>query len=247
MPETIAVAGKGGTGKTTLAALIVRELINRGKTPVLAVDADPNNCLNELLGVDYESTVVSLADGLMKDKDSLPAGLTKERYLEMNFQNAIVESRGFDLMVMGHPEREGCYCAANNMLKNCMERLSSNYPFTVMDNEAGMEHLSRRTARNIDELLIVANPSKISLKSAERIGKIAGELKLNVRNIHTVINEPGARPEGFPEAGGEDVSGRIPHDEELYGLSLRGGNVFELSGGSKALRAVSGLLEKIGV
>lgn len=247
MPETIAVAGKGGTGKTTLAALIVRELISRGKTPVLAIDADPNNCLNEMLGVDYESTVVSLADGLMRDKDTLPAGVTKERYLEMNFQNALVESSGFDLMVMGHPEREGCYCAANNMLRNCMERLSSNYPYTVMDNEAGMEHLSRRTARDIDELLIVANPSKISLKSAERIGKIAEELKLNVKNIRTVLNEPGASPEGLPGELGEDVSGHIPFDEELYRLSLRGGSVFELSEDSKAQGAVSRLLDEIGV
>ena len=247
MSKTIAVAGKGGTGKTTLSALIIMELIKKGRTPVLAIDADPNNCLNELLGVDYEKTVVSLADDLMKDKNDLPAGFTKERYIDLNFQGALVESRGFDLMVMGHPEREGCYCAANNMLKNCMEKLGENYPYTVMDNEAGMEHLSRRTARNIDELLIVANPSAISIKSAERIRRIAEELKLNVKNIHTILNEPAACPGESSLTEDENIAGFIPHDDELYNLSIRGGAVFELGEDSKAARAVSVMLERLGV
>ncbi len=247
MSKTIAVAGKGGTGKSTLSALIIMELVKKNKTPVLAIDADPNNCLNEWLGLDFEKTVVSLADDLMKDKDDLPAGFTKERYIDLNFQSALVESKGFDLIVMGHPEREGCYCAANNMLKNCMEKLSANYPYTVLDNEAGMEHLSRRTARNIDELLIVANPSKISIKSAGRILKLVDELKLNVKSARTVINEPAACPEEHSIPERDDIAGLVPHDEELYRISIRGGTVFELGENSKAVKAVSELLGNLGI
>ncbi len=246
MSKTIAVAGKGGTGKTTISGLIIRHLVQNGKTPVLAVDADPNNNLHETLGVTFEKTVVSLVDELMADKDNLPPGMTKERYLELNFQDALVENKGFDLLVMGHPEREGCYCAANNMLRRCMDTLSANYPYIVMDNEAGMEHLSRRTTRNVDYLLVIANPTAVSLKSALRIQSIAEELKLNVKKTCTVLNELIGPPGGIASPAGLDILGRIPYDGELLELGLAGKSVFDLPDEAKAGAALSELMGKLG-
>ena len=211
MSYTIAVAGKGGTGKTTLSALIISYLLRAGRKPVLAVDADPNSNLNEALGIKYDRTVVSTIDEIMSKKEELSPGLTKERLLELHFQDALVESPGFDLLVMGHTEGPGCYCHANNLLRGFMDKLKENYPYIVMDNEAGMEHLSRRTTRDVDLLLIIANPNPVSLRSARNIFKMTEKLDLAIKKSCLVINEN--RP------GGLNLQEFIPPTSHLIPLN----------------------------
>ena len=154
MTYTVALAGKGGTGKTTLAGLLIKYMVKNGKTPILAVDADCNANLNEVLGLNIACTVGGAREDMKKG--SVPSGMTKDIFMEMRLEEAIVESDGFDLIVMGQPEGAGCYCAANSLLTNFLDRIQNNYPYVVMDNEAGLEHLSRRTTRNVDALLVVS-------------------------------------------------------------------------------------------
>jgi len=255
---TIALAGKGGSGKTTMAGLITDYLLRKGKKPVLAVDADPNSNLNEILGVKYDKTVISTVDDVMREKEKLPAGITKERYLEFHLQDAIIESAGFDLLVMGRTEGPGCYCRANDLLRSFMEKLRENYQYTVMDNEAGMEHLSRRTTRDVDVLLIVANPTVVSLRSAERIYEISHKLSLNIKKRYLVINETGINlPAGSTEidlppaegsaSNGWKLAGKVPYDEELLKASINGNSVFNLPQTSLAKKAVSEIMKNLGV
>ncbi|MEJ2167241.1 MAG: AAA family ATPase, partial [Desulfobacterales bacterium] len=164
MPYTIALAGKGGTGKTTLAGLLIKYLVKQNKTPVLAVDADCNANLNEVLGLKVKDTLGNAREEMKKGV--VPGGMTKDIFMEMKLEEALVEAPGFDLVVMGQPEGAGCYCAANTLLVGFMERLANNYPFIVMDNEAGMEHISRLTTKNVDILLIVADTSRRGLQAA---------------------------------------------------------------------------------
>ena len=242
---TIALAGKGGSGKTTIAGLIVSYLLNSGKEPILAVDADPNSNLNEILGVDFNRTVVSTVDEIMEKKEEIPAGMTKERLLEFHLQDALVESRGFDLLVMGRTEGPGCYCRANDLLRSFMEKLVENYQYVVMDNEAGMEHLSRRTTKDVDALLIIANPTPVSLRSAERIHKISGELKLDIKKTYLVINELGMNlPAGNTKLN-LPLLGKIPYDEELLRVSMSGGSIFDLPEDSIARKAVFEIIAKL--
>ena len=169
MGFTIAVAGKGGSGKTTISSLIIRHLIKTGYDPILAVDADPNANLGESMGIDVKETVGTMLDRFQKEKNEIPAGMTKEAYLELKLNNLIIENKGFDLISMGRGEGQDCYCYPNTILRKVIDRLSENYAFVVMDNEAGMEHLSRGTTRDIDELLIVSNHS---VKGVRTIGRI---------------------------------------------------------------------------
>ncbi|MCX7917673.1 MAG: AAA family ATPase, partial [bacterium] len=168
----IGVAGKGGTGKTTLSSLIILSLLRMNQKPVLAVDADPNSNLAENLGIPQPKSLVEIVNEIEKIKNNLPYGMEKSKYLEMRIQEAISEQKGFDLLVMGRTEGPGCYCYANNLLREWMEKIEKNYKFVVMDNEAGMEHISRRTSGNLDILLIVSLSDKISLKAAENIYKM---------------------------------------------------------------------------
>jgi CO dehydrogenase maturation factor len=245
MMNTIALAGKGGTGKTTIAGLIVSCLLGREKKPILAVDADPNSNLNEILGVKSERTVISVVDEIMEKKEDLPAGVTKERLLEFHLQDALIESRGFDLLLMGRTEGAGCYCRANDLLRAFMEKLKENYQFVVMDNEAGMEHLSRRTTRNVDILLIVANPTAVSFRSAQRIYETAKQLKLGVGRVCVIINELNS---ALPHKEYDlelEVAGNVPYDEELMKMSVDGSSVFDLPQTSVGRKAVDELMRKL--
>ncbi len=249
MAYTIAVAGKGGTGKTTLVALIIGHLLRSGKKPILAVDADPNSNLNEALGITFSQTVVSTVDEIMDKKEDLSPGITKERLLDYQLQDALVESKGFDLLVMGRTEGPGCYCHANNLLRDFMEKLKGNYRDVVMDNEAGMEHLSRRTTRDVDTLLIVANPTPVALRSAKRIQETAGKLKLKIKKNYLVLNETAGNSQG--EEKMEDVGlpllGRIPYDEEIMERSVKAKSLLDLPESSVALQAVTEIMGKLGV
>ena len=166
MQYTIALAGKGGTGKTTMAGLLIKYLVKHNKTPILAVDADCNSNFNEVLGLEIKDTLGNAREEMKKGV--VPGGMTKDIFMEMKLEESLVEAPGFDLIVMGQPEGAGCYCAANTLLAGFMERLAGNYPFIVMDNEAGMEHISRLTTKNVDILLIVTDPSRRGLQAAIR-------------------------------------------------------------------------------
>ncbi len=252
---TIALAGKGGSGKTTTAGLVINYLLKTGKKPVLAVDADPNSNLNEVLGVGFDRTVVSTVDEIMEQKEKLPAGITKERLLEFHLQDAIIESKGFDLLVMGRTEGQGCYCRANDLLRSFMEKLRENYPYVVMDNEAGMEHLSRRTTRDVDILLVVATTTPVSFRAAQRIYETVEKLKLNVKKSYLVVNEMGGLKEKAEkvdkergEAGmffGLEVLEHIPYDEELLKASINGRSIFDLPDTSIAKKSVEEMMEKL--
>jgi len=190
MAFTIAVAGKGGVGKTTLSALIIVDLLRKGFKPVLAVDADPNVNLNILLGIEAPQAIGTLREKALEEVKNIefPAGMSKATYLEYGFQSCLAEGEGFDLMVMGRPEGPGCYCFANDVLRKFIDKLTPNYRYVVIDSEAGMEHLSRRTTQNVDILFMISDSNLIALKSAKRISDLVDELKLNISKRYLVLN-----------------------------------------------------------
>jgi len=257
MSRTIAVAGKGGTGKTTLCALMITYLLKGEKTPVLAVDADPNANLNEALGVEFDTTVVDTVDEVMGDGGAVPAGVAKRQVMEYHMHDALVESRGFDLLVMGRTEGPGCYCHANDLLRGFLEKLSGSYAHVVMDNEAGMEHLSRRTTRDVDVLLIAANPTVTALRSAGRIFEIAEKLDLNPGQSYLILNRLNA-PAGPPveatalsselsrlEESGLPLLGEVPYDEQVMAYSMEAKGILELSEDAAASTAVGEMMAKL--
>lgn len=247
MPFTIALAGKGGTGKTTLAGFLLRYLSERGKTPVLAVDADSNANLNEVLGVEVADTLGTAREDMKKGK--VPEGMTKDVFISMRMEEAIVESDGYDLVVMGQPEGSGCYCAANNLLTNFLEKLTDNYPFLVMDNEAGMEHISRLTTKNVDVLLIVADTSRRGLQAAVRINDLARELNIGVEKSFLIINQsrngvPDAAKAIIDEAGLE-LAGTIPEDDDVYEYDMKGEPTVGIPEENSAVRAAFDIFDRI--
>ena len=185
MTKIIAMAGKGGTGKTTISALLIKYLTEKKITPVLAVDADSNANLNELLNLEVGLTIGQIRKEL---KGDLPPNMTRDQYMEMKVHQALIEEKGFDLMAMGQPDGAGCYCAANQHLAMTMEHLASNYKYIIVDNEAGMEHLSRRTTNKVDLLCIVAEQSPIGALTAQRIFKLAKELPISVKETGVLYN-----------------------------------------------------------
>lgn len=240
MAFTIALAGKGGTGKTTVAGMLVKYMLQRGKTPVLAVDADCNANLNEVLGVAVPDTLGNAREDMKKGK--VPDGMTKDVFISMRMEEAIVERDGFDLIVMGQPEGAGCYCAANSLLTNFLERLTDNYRFIVMDNEAGMEHISRLTTKNVDVLLIVSDTSRRGLQAAMRIDKLARELNIGVAKSYLVLNQAKAAPSQavmdiIAAADGPELLGTIPEDETIYQYDLNGRPTIEMPEDSPSVRA----------
>jgi CO dehydrogenase maturation factor len=226
MAYTIALAGKGGTGKTTLAGLLIRYLVEKGRKPVLAVDADANANLNEVLGVPAGKTIGEAREEMKKG--GLP-GMTKDVFMEMRIQESLIEAEGFDLIIMGRPEGQGCYCAANSLLSQFIEKLSANYPYIVVDNEAGMEHLSRLTTREIDTLLIVSDSSRRGIQAAIRIGELTRELGLVIEKKLVVINRAEEKELGELEEWkkmlqeqGLTLLGVIPKDEMIYHYDKEG-------------------------
>jgi CO dehydrogenase maturation factor len=190
MTKTIAIAGKGGTGKTTVAALLIKYLVENKKGSVLAIDADPSTNLNLTLGVPLEETVGDIREETLQEVQggSSLSGMSKPDYLELRVNQALVEEDGFDLLAMGRPEGPGCYCAANNMLRVCVDHLSKAYDYVVIDNEAGLEHLSRRTTRDVDLLLIVSDPTTRGLIAAVRVAELIQELRTHAGQVGLVVN-----------------------------------------------------------
>jgi len=230
MAKIIAFAGKGGVGKTTIGGILLRYLIEERKEgPILAVDADPNSNLNEVLGVDVRSTIGEARELMKKD---VPQGMTKDVWFEYKVHEAIIEGKEFDLLVMGRPEGPGCYCAANSLAKQSIETLKKNYPFVVVDNEAGMEHMSRLVTQDLDYLYVVSDPSPRGLLTAKRIIELIKELELNIKNWHIIVNRARENDErniaGLAQDKGIKIAGFIREDIALIKADGEGKSIFSM-------------------
>lgn len=245
MSFSIAVSGKGGTGKTTFTGMIIRFLLATGRTPVLCVDADANMNLNEILGVQVKNTIGEAREMMKKD---VPVGMTKDVWFEYKVQESLTEGRGFDLLAMGRPEGAGCYCAANTLARKSLDLLTGNYRYIVIDNEAGMEHFSRLTTRDVDMLFILSDSSRRGILTAARIRDLIRELNLNIGRELLVVNRvPGELDADILDEIKKqnlELAGTIPHDEEIYRYDLAGKPTFDLPETSPAVQAARRILEK---
>jgi CO dehydrogenase maturation factor len=235
----IAMAGKGGTGKTTVAGMFLRYLVEHGKTPVLAVDADANSNLNEVLGLEVDYTVGQAREEMKKGGGLVQ--ITKDQLIEMRINQCIVEADGFDLIVMGQPEGAGCYCAANNLVAHFMGVLSKNYPYILMDNEAGMEHISRLTTNNVDLLVLVSDPSWRGIQAARRLQELAKQLKIVVGRTVLIVNRTAnglsPRAQGEIDSHAMELAGLIPEDSRVAEFDGQGQPTYTLPADSPALQA----------
>ncbi len=251
MKLSIAVAGKGGTGKTTFSALLVRTLKETGVRPILAVDADPNSTLADALGVEEGKPLAAIREKGSSSEGSPASGVGRARAIEDEIQRAITEAEGFDLVAMGQPEGPRCYCYVNNLLRKSLDDLSKNYQALVLDNEAGMEHLSRRTTNDVDVLVAVMNPTLPSLRAARRVLTLSRQLPVNIGHRALLVNRVG--PAGLP-AEIEDALAEIdawrlpdlPQDDALERAGAIGEDVFTLPASSPALVAVGSIVETVG-
>jgi len=232
MSLTFAITGKGGVGKTTIASLIIQWLVARGETPVLAVDADSNANLHEALGISYTASVGGIRENAKMAAKEL-VGIAKQEFLDMQVQEALVEESGYDLIVMGRPEGPGCYCYANNVLRDIIQRLAGNYRHVVVDSEAGLEHLSRRTLLAVDHLLIVSDCTVRGIHTAARVAALTHEMGTPVQQHGLIVNRVpnGVLPAGVRaavEESGLPLLAIIPFDE----------NVAEMDGGGMAVATI---------
>jgi CO dehydrogenase maturation factor len=246
MGYTIVIAGKGGTGKTTISALIIRLLKERRIGSVLGIDADPNNNLAELLGLKIKETIGNVLDEVAAHPDKIPAGMTKERFLEYQVQTIIQEDTGFDLLTMGKPEGPGCYCYVNNVLRNAIAKLIKDYDFVVIDNEAGLEHLSRKTTASADALVVISDATAAGLRAAKRISDLVDELKIKTKNKFLIINRQDKEIEKEKiNSIGLEYLGRVPDDSSLTDISVKSNSVFSLKKDTLSLVSLAKLLDKI--
>jgi len=246
MGYTILIAGKGGTGKTTIAALLVRLLKENKKGSILAVDADPNSNLAEALGIEAKETIGSIIDHIAQNPDKIPAGMSKVRFIEYQIQSAISEGDGFDVLTMGRPEGPGCYCYVNNVLRNIVAKLARDYDYIVIDNEAGLEHLSRRTARNAEVLVVVSDATAVGLRAAKRINELVRELEIKTNKNFLLINRnDGKIAQEKIDNLGLDYLGQIPCDDKVEKLSLDGGSLWKLKDEAVSINALRKLQDRL--
>ena len=248
MSKVIAFAGKGGVGKTTVASLVVRYLGATGKTPILAVDADPNSNLGETMGLQVTSTIGEIRETYMKDPQGIPSGMDKINYLETLVEQALIENRAFDLLVMGRQEGQGCYCMVNNILNKFTDKLTKHYKYLVVDNEAGMEHLSRRTSGRVDLLFLVTDYSLRGLRAVRRINDMLGGLKLDVKNLAIVVTRG---PENLSQEFlaevqeiGLPIAGVIPYDPALLEFDMERRSLLDLPAEAPSVLAVDKLMKE---
>jgi CO dehydrogenase maturation factor len=247
--KQIAIAGKGGVGKTTFTALMLRYLAkNRPGKSILAVDADPNANLNEALGLEVENTISSLLEDTKKP-NAVPAGMTKEVFIEFKLQDSLVETESVDLLVMGNPQRSGCYCYPNDLLRKHLENLRSNYDYVAVDNEAGLEHLSRRIISQVDTLIVVSDSSARSIRSAARVHEIAKAVGLDVKELYLVVTKVQGQEvdelAGEIEKTGLQLIGTVPLDPLVAEYDLKGKALTDLPDDAAAVMAVDRILDKL--
>lgn len=251
MTTTIAIAGKGGTGKTTIAALLIQMLASKGV--VLAVDGDPSSNLHLALGLPLSATVGEVREGMLAavKKRQIEPSLSKQDYLDLRVHEALVESRGIDLLAMGRPEGPGCYCAANSMLRTIIDRLENNYDYVVIDNEAGMEHISRQTTQEVGILLIISDLSMRGIITASRTRGLIQEMRTSVGRMGLVVNRvDGELPPPIDKAikeSGLELIGLVPQDPQVTELDSRGAPIVELPEGSPLRQAVGDIAKRLGL
>lgn len=249
MTKTIAMAGKGGTGKTSLACLIVRYLIKHGGAPLLAVDADPAANFGQGMAINVNQTIGSVLAEFNEKKGVIPPGLSKDAYLNTKFNSAIAESQGVDLITMGRGEGAGCYCFPNNVLKTFIDNLMTNYNYMVMDNEAGLEHLSRGTTKHIDDLVIVSNHSIKGVRTIATVLQLVRELSLDIKKKWVVINQAPVRVDPLvnAELARLDISPDIvvPLDNLILDYDLQQRSLLEMPEDSSAVSAIKKFMEKV--
>jgi CO dehydrogenase maturation factor len=246
---TIAVAGKGGTGKTSTSSLIIRYLLNTGIKPVLAVDADANANLGDSLGMPVSRTVGGILAEFQGAKINIPPGLSKEAYLEIKLNEVLVESKGLDLLTMGRGEGQDCYCYPNTVLRKFTDSLSGNYAAVVLDNEAGLEHLSRGTTRDVDELMIISAPTVKGIRTVARVKQLVKDLKLNVKHQSVIINFVSGPLDLSVVAEmdnlGIKTEALVPQDEEIVQYDLKMKPLLELPDKSRAVQAINSLMDRV--
>jgi CO dehydrogenase maturation factor len=260
MPVSIAVAGKGGVGKTSISAMIIKYLVKNRGGAVLAIDADPSSNLNMVLGLDLEWTVGDIREDMLAQvkrslagggaaMGALPGGVTKHEYLDYQIRSSLSEGDRFDLIAMGRSEGPGCYCAVNHNLREVIDAISKNYQYIVIDNEAGMEHLSRRTTRDIQHLLIISDPTQRGIVAAERIAGFRHELDIHIDNAYLILNRLNGEISPVMKQRLESMDipllGTVPADQELAEFEFSGRPLVELSDHSPVFQSVAGMLEKI--
>ena len=256
MTTTIALAGKGGTGKTTVAALLIRYLIEERNGSILAIDADPSSNLNLVLGMPLYETVGDIREemlGLVQSSGalagSMPGGMSKQEYLDYQVRSILVEGERVDLLAMGRPEGPGCYCAANQMLRVIVDRLGKRYDYVVIDNEAGMEHLSRRTTQDVDVLILVTDPTQRGVIAAGHMAQLSHQLEINVGKTYLIVNRiNGALPSPLGEAIekiGVELLGIIPSDPHLAEFEVEGRPLMELPPETVVVQAIKQIAQKV--
>jgi CO dehydrogenase maturation factor len=260
MTITIALAGKGGVGKTTIAGMVIKYLANNQSGSILAIDADPSSNLNMVLGLDLEWTVGDIREDMLEQvkqsltaggaaMGSMPGGQTKREYLDYHVRSSLAEGKNFDLIAMGRGEGSGCYCAVNHNLREVIDSMSRHYSYVVIDNEAGMEHLSRRTTRDVQHLFIVSDPTQRGLVAAQRIAEMSKELDIKIDHAHLILNRiPNTIPielKDFITKVGVPLLGVIPADMELTSFEYSGKPLVELEENSPVYQAVVEIMKKI--
>jgi CO dehydrogenase maturation factor len=249
MTKVISVTGKGGVGKTTFSSLLIKFLTQKRQKVILAVDADPNSTLGETLGVKVENTIGNLREDLLKEKDNLPAAISKQEHVDYQIKSALVEDSKFDLIAMGRSEGPGCYCYINSILRNFLDNISSNYEYVIIDNEAGMEHLSRRTTLKMDNLYIIAEPNFIGVKTAVRIRDLAEEMDIKIGKYELVINQVknGISDElhqYIKDSGFTDYH-KLPYDNSIDEFLLKNNSILELSDTNNLYKSLLKIVENI--
>lgn len=260
MTVTIALAGKGGVGKTTMAAMIIKYLMQNQRGSILAIDADPSSNLNMVLGLDLEWTVGDIREDMLERVKSsltnggaamgtMPGGVSKRDYLDYHIHSALAEGSRFDLIAMGRGEGTGCYCAVNHNLREVIDTMSKHYAYVVIDNEAGMEHLSRRTTRDVQHLLIISDPTQRGLVAAQRIADIRKELEINIENVYLIINRVSAElPAPLKaEAAKMDIPllGVVSANEDLSAFEFSGKPLVELGDDSPVYQSIEKIMRQI--